>query len=78
MRSQLISHVNTHQSYLRKRKQARSITFLTNQQGRIHGIPVANGWAGAVMRKPLAIQQYIRTNGSTNTARLNQLRFPIC
>ena len=27
------------------------------KQGRIHGNPVANGWAGAVMRKPLGIQQ---------------------
>ena len=25
------------------------------QQGRIHGNPVADGWAGAVMQKPLAI-----------------------
>ena len=27
------------------------------QQGWIHGNPVENGWAGAVMRKSLAIQQ---------------------
>ena len=27
------------------------------QQGRIHGNPVADGWAGAVMRKPLGIQK---------------------
>ena len=27
------------------------------KQGRIHGNPVADGWAGAVMRKPLGIQQ---------------------
>ena len=27
------------------------------KQGRIHGNPVADGWAGAVTRKPLAIQQ---------------------
>ena len=26
------------------------------KQGRIHGNPVANGWAGAVMQKPLGIQ----------------------
>ena len=26
------------------------------KQGRIHGNPVADGWAGAVMRKPLGIQ----------------------
>ena len=27
------------------------------QQGRIHGNPVADGWAGAVMQKPLGIQK---------------------
>ena len=27
------------------------------KQGQIHGNPVADGWAGAVMRKPLAIQK---------------------
>ena len=27
------------------------------KQGRIHGNPVADGWAGAVMRKPLGIQK---------------------
>ena len=27
------------------------------EQGRIHGNPVADGWAGAVMRKPLANQK---------------------
>ena len=27
------------------------------KQGRIHGNPVADGWAGAVMRKPLLIQK---------------------
>ena len=27
------------------------------KQGRIHGNPVADGWAGAVMQKPLAIQK---------------------
>ena len=26
------------------------------EQGRIHGNPVADGWAGAVMRKPIGIQ----------------------
>ena len=29
----------------------------TLKQGRIHGNPVADGWAGAVMRKSLAIQK---------------------
>ena len=28
------------------------------KQGRIHGNPVADGWAGEVMRKPLGIQKY--------------------
>ena len=27
------------------------------KQGRIHGNPVADGWAGAVLRKPLEIQK---------------------
>ena len=30
---------------------------LKKKQGRIHGNPVADGWAGAVMRKPLGIQK---------------------
>ena len=30
---------------------------LTDQQGRIHGNPVADGWAGGVMQKPLGIQK---------------------
>ena len=38
-----------------------------SKQGRIHGNPVADGWAGAVMRKPLAIQKCDRqTNGRTD------------
>ena len=28
-----------------------------HKQGRIHGNPVADGWAGAVMRKSLRIQK---------------------
>ena len=37
------------------------------KQGRIHGNPVADGWAGAVMRKPLAIQKCDRrTDGPTD------------
>ena len=37
------------------------------KQGRIHGNPVADGWAGAVMQKPLAIQNcYRRTDGRTD------------
>ena len=36
------------------------------KQGRIHGNPVADGWAGAVMRKPLGIQKcYGRTDRPT-------------
>ena len=38
-----------------------------SEQGRIHGNPVADGWAGAVMRKPLAIQKCDgRTDGPTD------------
>ena len=33
------------------------------QQGRIRGRTVADGWAGAVMQKPLAIQ---KCDGRTN------------
>ena len=36
------------------------------KQGRIHGKTVADGWAGAVMPKPLAIQQG-RIHGYPNT-----------
>ena len=32
--------------------------LIFKKQGRIHGNPVADGWAGAVMRKPLGIQKY--------------------
>ena len=43
------------------------------KQGRIHGNPVADGWAGAVIKKPLAILEIFRTdqrtNGPTDTAR---------
>ena len=30
---------------------------MRGEQGRIHGNPVADSWAGAVMRKPLGIQK---------------------
>ena len=30
---------------------------MSYKQGRIHGNPVADGWAGAVMQKPLGIQK---------------------
>ena len=35
------------------------------KQGRIHGNPVADGWAGAVMQKPLAIQKCYGTDRRT-------------
>ena len=57
----------------------RGSTFLVaaikieKQQGRIHDNPVADGWAGAVIKKPLAILEIFRTdqrtNGPTDTAR---------
>ena len=44
--------------------------FQPIQQGRMNGNPVADGWAGAVMQKPLAIQKcYGRIDGPTDTAR---------
>ena len=37
------------------------------KQGQIHGRTVADGWAGAIMQKPLAIQKYYgRTDGRTD------------
>ena len=39
---------------------------MKNKQGRIHGNPVADGWAGAVMRKPLAILEIFRKDGLTD------------
>ena len=49
----------------------RSSNALEIQQGRIHGNLVADGWAGAVMRKPLGIQKCDRptdrrTDGPTD------------
>ena len=40
-------------------RRARRMFLLASmgKQGRIHGIPVADGWAGAVMQKLLAIQK---------------------
>ena len=39
---------------------------IERKQGRIHGNTVADGLAGAVMRKPLTIQKcYGRTDGPT-------------
>ena len=40
---------------------------MLQKQGRIHGSPVADGWAGAVMQKLLGIQKCDRpTNQLTN------------
>ena len=52
----------------------RKILLIFTKQGRIHGNPVADGWAGAVMRKPLELQKCdgptdIRTDIPTDTAR---------
>ena len=39
---------------------------IQGKQGRIHGNAVADGWAGAVLRKPLEIQKCDgRTDGRT-------------
>ena len=43
-----------------------SQTKLLKKQGRIHGNLVADGWAGAVMQKPLAILEIFRTDGPTD------------
>ena len=46
------------------------ITWLQLKQGRIHGNPVADGWAGAQMRKQLGFQKcYGRMDQPTDTAR---------
>ena len=39
---------------------------MKQKQGRIHGNPVADGWAGAVMQKLLKIQ---KCYGGTNSRR---------
>ena len=36
------------------------------KQDQIHGNPVADGWAGAVMQKPLGIQKCYGTDGRTD------------
>ena len=44
--------------------------YMIKKQGRIHGTSGADGWAEAVMQKPLGIQQCDRqTDGRTDTAR---------
>ena len=41
---------------------ALKLALYLKKQGRIHGNPVADGWAGAVMRKPLAILEIFPTD----------------
>ena len=48
-----MSNVNT-----RFHRHMHELGYIEKKQGRIHGNPVADSWAGAVMRKPLAIQKY--------------------
>ena len=44
--------------------------LIYTKQGRIRGNPVVDGWAGAVVQKPLAFQKYFgRTDRRTDTAR---------
>ena len=40
-----------------ERKKDKKMNERMKEQGRIHDNTVADGWAGAVMRKPLAIQK---------------------
>ena len=40
-----------------ERKKDKKMNERMKEQGRIHRNTVADGWAGAVMRKPLVIQQ---------------------
>ena len=47
-----------------------NLSNVEEKQGWIHGNPVADGWAGAIMRKLLAIQKCDRrTDVPTDTAR---------
>ena len=46
---------------------SQSVFLWREKQGRIHGNPVADSWAGAVMQKPLGIQKCDgRTDGRTD------------
>ena len=52
------------------RKVAYRVACTLQKQGRIHGKTVADGWAGAVMQKPLEIQKYLlRTDLPTDRPR---------
>ena len=46
-------------------KLRKTMILIVDKQGRIHGNPVADGWVGAVMRKPLAILEIFRTDVPT-------------
>ena len=51
---------------------------MKGEQGRIHGNPVADGWAGAVMRKSFGIQECDGpTDIPTDTARCPKLKIHI-
>ena len=41
-----------------ERKKDKKMNERMKEQGRIHGNTVADGWAGAVMQKPLAIKKH--------------------
>ena len=49
-----------------ERKKDKKMNERMKEQGRIHGNTVADGWAGAVVRKPLGIQKCYGTNGPTD------------
>ena len=58
-------HVSTRPSRTKGLKDGRTKSR-AHKQGRIRGNPVADGWAGAVMQKPLGIQKCDgRTDGLT-------------
>ena len=49
------------------------------KQGRIHGNPVAYGWAGAVPQKPLGIQKCDRrTDGPTDRPTWQGVESRVC
>ena len=57
-----------------ERKKDKKMNERMKEQGRIHGNTVADGWAGAVMQKPLAIQKCdgrmdVPTDRPTDTAK---------
>ena len=65
----ILSALESYQELLLTNSTGEEKQFLV-QQGRIHGNPVADGWAGAVVRKPLVIQKCDqptdrRTDGGT-------------